>query len=254
MPMSSIALGAALLQAGTGAAQAIKGRQIAKRTVRPTYSMPESVRKNLAMDEANANVGMNAASKQIAMQGIDRGTAAVLNAGSSRRAGLAGLAGVVTSNNDAFSNLAAMDEMARLRNQEKLRETRNTVAGYEDKAWQLNKFDPYQMKVEESQALKGAGMQNIGGALNTAAMVGMTGMGDGTGAGKTKAPGFSPTDYVPPSIGLPTSIPGGYQGGKLKTNGINPKSNPINMNSWYRSMSPEQRKLMFAVSKNEDYK
>jgi hypothetical protein len=183
-----IALGASLAQAGVGAAQAIKGRQIAKRTVRPTYSMPESVRKNLAMDEANANVGMNAASKQIAMQGIDRGTAAVLNAGSSRRAGLAGLAGVVTSNNDAFSNLAAMDEMARLRNQEKLRETRNTIAGYEDKEWQLNKFDPYQMKVEESQALKGAGMQNIGGALNTAAMVGMTGMGDGTGGGKTRKP------------------------------------------------------------------
>jgi hypothetical protein len=123
---------------------------------------------------------MNAASKQIAMQGIDRGTAAVLNAGSSRRAGLSGLAGVVTSNNDAFSNLAAMDEMARLRNQEKLYNMRDTASGYEDKAWQLNKFDPYQMKVEESQALKGAGMQNIGGALNTAAMVGMTGMGDGT--------------------------------------------------------------------------
>lgn len=183
MPMSSIALGAALLQAGTGAAQAIKGRKIAKRTVRPTYSMPESVRKNLAMDEANANVGMNAASKQIAMQGIDRGTAAALGASTGRRAGLAGLAGVVQSGNDAFSNLAAMDEMARLRNQEKLRETRNIVAGYEDKAWQLNKFDPYQMKVEESQALKGAGMQNIGGALSTAAMVGMAGMGDGTDDG-----------------------------------------------------------------------
>ena len=247
MPMSSLALGAALLQAGTGAAQAIKGRQIAKRTVRPTYSMPESVRKNLAMAEANANVGMNAASKQIAMQGIDRGTAAVLNAGSSRRAGLSGLAGVVTSNNDAFSNLAAMDEMARLRNQEKLYNMRDTASGYEDKAWQLNKFDPYQMKVEESQALKGAGMQNIGGALNTAAMVGMTGMGDGTGAGKTKLP--SPKDDILETIspiGTPTSIPGGYQGGKLKTNGINPKSNPIDMNSWYRSLTPEQRKSMFA--------
>ena len=171
---AAIAGTAALLQAATGLAQNIKGKKIQRSTFRPTYAIPEEIKNNLKRAEQEATYGLDAASKQIATQGIDRNTAAALYGGSSRRAGLAGLSGVVQSGNDAYSNLALMDAEELKRKKQLAMAMGSEMAGYKDKEWSINKFDPYQLKVDESQALIGAGMQNIGGALNTAASVGMT--------------------------------------------------------------------------------
>lgn len=192
---AAIAGTAAALQAASGIAQNIKGKKIQRATVRPTYVIPDEIKANLKQAEQEAAYGLDAASKQIATQGIDRGTAAALYGANSRRAGLAGMGGVVQANNDAFSNLAAMDEMERQRKKSALSDARNTMAGYKDKAWQVNQFDPYQLKVDESQALIGAGLQNIGGALNTVGSVGMTMEMNGTGGGNnTKSTPYGTND------------------------------------------------------------
>lgn len=213
---AAIAGTAAALQAATGLAQNIKGKKIQRATVRPSYAIPDEIKNNLKRAEQEATYGLDAASKQIATQSIDRGMASALTAGVGRRAGLAGMAGVVQSGNDAFANLAQMDAMEMARKKNIAMSAGSEMAGYKDKAWQINQFDPYQLKVDESQALIGAGMQNIGGALGTAASVGMTMEMNGTG------------------------------GNKSATNGA-----PYDSNQMFLNLTPEQRMLM---ARNLKYK
>lgn len=190
---AAIAGTAAALQAASGIAQSIKGKKIQRSTVRPSYAIPDEIKENLKRAQQEATYGLDAASKQIATQGADRNTAASLYGGSSRRAGLAGMAGVVQSGNDAFANLAQMDAMELSRKKQLAAQAGSEMAGYKDKAFQINEFDPYQLKIDESQALIGAGLQNIGGALGTAGSVGMTMEMNGLG---NKTPNVDGTDTV----------------------------------------------------------
>lgn len=193
LPLAAIPLAVSALQAGAGAIQAAKGKKKLRGLSRPEYSIPEEVRKNLAVAEQEATYGMDAASKQVATQGIDRTMAASLYGAGTRKAGLAGMGGVVQAGSDAFSNLAAIDQAERARKKAAAMSARSEMAGYKDKEFEVNKMQPYEMGVEEAQSLIGAGMQNVMGGLQTAATTGIYGMstGDGTmkgmlGGGKTK--------------------------------------------------------------------
>jgi hypothetical protein len=187
LPLAAIPLIASGLQAGVGAIQAASGAKKRRGTVRPTYGIPDEIRKNLAIAENEASYGLSGESKRLATEGTDRATAAALYGAGTRRSGLSGLGGVMMAGSDAAKNLAEIDQIARERKQANAMATRETMAGYKDKAFGVNQMEPYQLKVDESQALIGAGMQNVGGALNTLASTGMYGMAAGEGRVKNTA-------------------------------------------------------------------
>lgn len=223
---AAIAGTAALLQAGTGLAQSIKGKKIQRATVRPTYAIPDEIKANLKQAEQEATYGLDSASKQIATQGIDRSTASALYGGSSRRAGLAGMGGIVQAGNDAFANLAQMDAMEMARKKQVAMGARSEMAGYKDKEWQINKFDPYQLKMDEAQALIGAGMQNIGGAISTGASIGMTALDNQY---------RSSTDT------------------NSDVSGMGANTGDMNKKAWWLSLTPEQRQGLVLAGKIKPY-
>jgi len=79
----------------------------------------------------------------------------------SRKAGLSGLASLNQQQQDAYGNMLSMDAQARQQNQQGLMNQRQVMADYRDQAFQLNKLNPYYEKTAQSQAMMGAGMQNM---------------------------------------------------------------------------------------------
>lgn len=177
LPLAAIPIA---IQGVTGLAQMIKGRKLAQENVRPGYDIPDEVRQNLSQAQMQALEGLPAEVKNQYLQNLQRSSQFGLSAMGSRKAGLAGLSSLVQNQNDAYSNLMAQDAQAQQANLQELMNQRATMAGYKDKQFGLNQFDPYTQKAEAAQAMKGSGMQNIMGALQSGADLGLAGL-SGTG-------------------------------------------------------------------------
>lgn len=233
----AISSAAAALQGITGAVQVASANKKKKGLVRPVYETPEEIEKNKAIAEHEATYGLDANSKLLATQGADRAIAASLYGGQSRRAGTAGAAGIVQAGADAALNLASEDQRERARKMGVAMGARSESAAYKDKEFTYNKADPFAEKVAEVQALQGAGMQNIGGALNTAAMAGMY-TGDSAGS-KTNTGSVD---------GAGKSIAGAIPGQKTPgiTGGV---AEDIKAKAWYMSLTPEQKKYLALTGK-----
>ena len=154
------------LNAGLGIYQAYKGNQMAKNAVRPEYEIPQEIRDNLTDAEIQAMEGLPAAQKNVLMQNIQRSSQASMDALDDRKSGLAGMAKLQQNELDAYANLAGMNAQAQVSNQQNLQAQRGVMANYEDKSFQYNQDDPYQAQVAAAEAMKGAGIQNVSGAIN----------------------------------------------------------------------------------------
>lgn len=121
------------------------------------------------VDEAGimAQAGTPTQEYNIGEQNIQRN----LNGGLSTIQGGSNPAGVISlvrAANDANSHLDAQSAIQRNRNLVALMQQRGILAAQQDKANEYNNEDKYSEKLAESQALRGAGAQNIGGAFNDA--------------------------------------------------------------------------------------
>jgi len=76
---------------------------------------------------------------------------------------------LVQGQNDAYTGLLSADADARQQNQQQLMQQRDVMAQYQDKSFDFNKAQPYEQKLAQSQALMGAGMQNISGGSSSMA-------------------------------------------------------------------------------------
>jgi hypothetical protein len=161
----------AALQTALGIGQAIGGAVSLSKQQRPTYEIPKEIQQNVAQAQALATEGLGAQQEQYMRQQVERGTSAALQTGTERGAGFAGLGGVLQAQNDAFMNIAMQDEMLRKQRLSEVADAKGVLASYKDMAFELNKLMPYQEKVAAAQANIGAGMQNIGGALKTLAIM-----------------------------------------------------------------------------------
>lgn len=173
--MLPLALIPIALQGATGVAQLIKGKKLAQENVRPGYDIPDEIRQNLSQAQMQALEGLPAEVKNQYMQNLQRSAQFGLSAMSSRKAGLAGLSSLVQNQNDAYSNLMAQDAQAQQANLQELMNQRSNMAAYQDKRFGLNQLDPYNQKAEAAQAMKGAGLQNIMGGLQSATDLGLGG-------------------------------------------------------------------------------
>ncbi len=166
MPVSLSAINAGI-NGAVGIAQYIKGQKIAKQNKRPSYEIPSEIKDNLSQAELQALEGLPPEQKQQYIENIQRQENFGLNALGDRKAGLTGLATLTQQGNDANKSLLSMDAAAKMENEKKLIDTRSEMAGFKDKQFELNKLLPFQAKSEAAQGLKGAGLQNISGALGS---------------------------------------------------------------------------------------
>lgn len=144
-----------------GAAQTAYGMYLKNKNKRPEYSIPNEIGQNLTDAQRMALQGLPEEQKQQFINNIQRGTAFGMSQLGSRKAGLAGLATMNQQQQDAYGNLLSMDAQARQQNQANLMNQRQVMADYRDQAFQLNKLNPYYEKTAQSEALMGAGMQNM---------------------------------------------------------------------------------------------
>lgn len=179
----------AIIKGIQGFSQKKQGKNILKNLQRPTYEIPEEVKANLTDAQRMVAEGLPEEQKRQFVQNVDRGVTGAMGGMTSRKAGLAGLGDIVQGQNDAFFNLMTADVQAKRENQDKLAAARQAMAGYKDKAFELNKLTPFEDKRMEGQALLGAGMQNINSALDDVGKIGSSLMGGMGGTGSTRVAG-----------------------------------------------------------------
>ncbi len=122
----------------------------------------DEIKKNMSQAQMQAYQGIPDEQKQEFLQNLARTSNFALGAMEDRKGGLAGLGTLVQNQNDSLMGLASADAAAKQANQQQLMQQRGIMAEYKDKAFDFNKVRPYEAKAAESQALMGAGLQNIG--------------------------------------------------------------------------------------------
>ena len=166
LPAAVMAIPAAV-QAGTGIYQAFKGNQMARSMDRPEYEIPQEILDNLTDAQIQALRGLPDAQKSLYLDNVARSQQAALEAMSTRKGGLAGLSNVQQQANDAYRNLLSMDAKQRQANEKALMGVKSDVAVYKDKVFQTNQMQPYLDMMQSVEAMKGAGLRNIMGAVKS---------------------------------------------------------------------------------------
>lgn len=190
-----IAGGAALLQGIGGLFQSGKANKMLKNLKDPGYKIPKEFEQNLAKSEQMARTGLPSQEYNLASTNIQRGTQAGLRQLSRMSNPFAGISGLTRSQSDAFARLDAQNAAARRQNILQAMGARRELAG-QKLAQQQYAQQVYMDKVNQANALKGAGMQNIFGGLGNLASVGMMGMSQPTSAAQTMG-----SLYGNPSVG-----------------------------------------------------
>lgn len=169
------------VKAVTGIYQIYEGNRIAKNNKRPTYEIPQAVKDMMSEAEMLQYQGLPESSKQQYIDNLSRNMAFSFGQADTRKAGLTGVAAINQQSQDAAKDILAKDAQIKLNNIDKLQNTRGRYGEYQDKAFTFNKANPYYEKANQAEALIGAGMQNLGGATNTAAtVIGNSDFGGGT--------------------------------------------------------------------------
>lgn len=156
-------------QVGFGAYQYIKGQAEMNNLKRPTYEIPSEVKANLTKAQLNALEGLPEAQKKAYVSQIQQSAGAANNRVSGMKAGLEGMAGVYQNQINSFQQLLGQDAMAKRQNEQVLTQQRQQMAGYKDKAFEVNQMQPYKQEYNQAQAMMGAGLQNAMGGLQQGA-------------------------------------------------------------------------------------
>lgn len=170
-----------LLSGVTGFFQRRKAKKMLGGLTRPNYEIPQDVLKNQKMAELAANEGMSAQQYTNAQNDIQRNQTSVLNSSLDRRSALMALPKIQQQSNDATGKLNVQDDMMRKQNQRVLYGINSQVGQYRDKAWDINKMQPYQRDYEYAMGLLGAGNQNMMAGLDRMITGGGQFLGSGGG-------------------------------------------------------------------------
>jgi len=172
-----------LISGITGLFQKHKANKLLSRLNRPQYTIPNEIMQNQKQAELNARQGLPSEQYQQGMQNIARQQNTALQRASDRRGGLLAVAGTQQMGNDATLNLDVANANARLKNQNTLYGVNNQVAGYKDKAFNINQMQPYQQDRQYALGLLGAGNQNLTGGIDKIASGALMGIGGNKGQG-----------------------------------------------------------------------
>lgn len=150
---------------GFGIYQYKKGQKQLESLERPEYEIPEEIRQNLTQAQLMALEGLPTEQKQQFVENIQRTMQSGLRATRDRGLGLAGISGLAQQQTDAFRQLLGIDVSARQANQQQLATARGSLAGFKERAFDINEMQPYIQDYLQAQALVGSGTQNFFGGL-----------------------------------------------------------------------------------------
>lgn len=193
-----------LLSGVTGFFQRKKAKKELAKLQRPEYLIPNEVLQNQKMAQLSASEGLPSQQYNNAMKNIQRSQTNALSGAIDRRSALMALPKLQQQANDAYGKLDVADANARMSNQRQLYDINSQVAGYRDKAFNINKLQPYQEDKNYYMNLLGSGNQNlVGGIDRVASGAGLLLGGGGSKKGRTKSNAnyiTSGQGYVPDGI------------------------------------------------------
>lgn len=146
-----------------GAGQAIAA---GRRKEEPKYEIPKEVGQAIGLAQGMAQEGMPEAQRMAALQNIQQSAVMGMRGAQDRRGGLASIGNVQAQQDRSVLSLAAQDAAARQQNQRFLYSALMAGAQYQDKAF-ANRWQSWMNREQQRRALIGAGIQNIGGAVDT---------------------------------------------------------------------------------------
>lgn len=193
--MSGIIAGASIVGAsalgkiGYGISQNSQASGIEKNNIRPTEAVDPIYQQNVNTAQQMAQEGLPQAVINNQTNAINQNQAGAIGALSNSANPGAGLASIVRGGNQAMGNLNAQDAAARNKNTLALIQQRGILAGAKQNAWNYNYADKYSENLAKSQALRGAGTQNVAGGLNTLGQAGMGVLGNTMGFGSLGSAG-----------------------------------------------------------------
>lgn len=250
--------GAIVLQGALGAIQMGVGLAKARAATRPQYVLPTAIEEQMSEAQRLSYYGLPDEQKQEFLDNIARSTAGAVRGASDRRGGLGAVATAAQQEQDAFKGLLSADAQARLNNIQRLQEVRSLYAQYEDKEFTLNELEPYMQEVMAAGALQGAGMQNIGGALNTLAMGNIYGVLGGEKAAAGAVGGATDRGIgmemmqTPATKAIPNQMPNvaGLQGNPNNMGYMTPVLPSISsgVTSQFQDMSASQENIMSVLN------
>ena len=184
--------GTAAVKTGIGAAQAAKGKKLAKGAVRPEKEIPSAV------EEYLANAKTMAANKRLPGQGAleqkigassASGIRQATQGASSSAALMAAIGGIKGEEQSQLADVGVKSAEFQDLNQQRLQDALLKYGGAQDDVFEANEMEPFKDEAAAAEALTGAGMQNIVGGIEQGA--GTAGMA-AFGGGRTPATGGTP--------------------------------------------------------------
>lgn len=180
-------IGSGIVGGVAGLFQRKKAKKLLKGLQQPQYTIPNEVLQNQKMAQMGANEGLPSQQYENAMKGFRRNQASALASSMDRRTALMALPQIQRQTNDAMGNLDAQDAAMRNQNKKTLYGINSQVAQFRDKAYDINKMQPYQRDYNYAMGLLGAGNQNlISGMDKMFAGGGQLLAGNTSGGGKSR--------------------------------------------------------------------
>ena len=163
-PAALVGIGSGILGSILGSGQRRKGRKMLASLKDPGYQIPDEFKQNLSQAENMARVGLPSQEYNLASTNIQRGTQAGLRQLGRMSNPFAGIAGLQRSQSDAFARLDASNAAARRQNMLQAMGARREYAGQKLAQQQYAQQD-YMNKVNQANAMIGAGAQNVFGGI-----------------------------------------------------------------------------------------
>lgn len=173
-----IGMGSSILGSLFGAGQRRRARKMLSSLKDPGYKIPGEYETNLAQSEQMAKQGLPSEQYNLAQTNIQRGTQAGLRQLGRMANPFAGISGLARNQSDALASLDAANAAARRQNILGAMGVRSQLA-QQKLAQQQYSQQRYMDKVNEANALLGAGTQNLFGGLSGLGNMGMMLSGNG---------------------------------------------------------------------------
>lgn len=186
-PLTAISIGAGALKGIGGLIQQGKANKMRRKLKDPGYNIPDEFNRNVGVAENLSRLGMPSEQYNQASTNIQRGTQAGLRQLGRMGNPFAAIQGLARGQSDAFANLDASNAAARRQNILQAMGARRELAGQRLAQQQYNQ-QRYFEGVNEANAMRGAGLQNMFGGVTDIGKVGLYGMN--SGAGTTQPKGF----------------------------------------------------------------
>lgn len=164
------------VQSGIGVIQMLGGL-FSKPKKRPGYEIPGEFQQNVNLARGVKTMGVSADEYGAQQNAIQRNLATGIGAMQDRRSAIAGIASLAFGAND--NALKLNEYAANVKRQNMMAGTQmemgavRELAGQKLKKMEWEKLRPFMEKLQQSQALIGAGMQNIMGGVQTQARMDM---------------------------------------------------------------------------------